>query len=174
MRPRVPRVLLLIVMIVRFSTTTSSAATQQSQLLILRLLPEEPAENPDRTLNKWRTVQSGEDRAPQIEIHLLKGRVSPDENWYYLDDDTGYKYFGPNYKYNLATDERKLFARLKNDEKPGENAREDEDENVDDYDDIVMPDQTTGIDSRNIIVAPTFCRDGEKPDSIGRCRPVLE
>lgn len=196
-RDRVPRALLLLVVIVGLTTTTSSAAPavkQRLKLLILRFLPGRPSmKNLDDTPDKWSTAEDGRYQVPQIVIHLLKDRFSPNER-YYTDE---HKQPGSNYEYvrmtstrfakrprrntvsrlfshalisaktTLANDEKKLSIRFgKDGTVMRERAREDEDW-------IVMPDRIPQVGSRNIIHEPTFCPKGHRLDSNNVCRPEM-
>ncbi|KAL6255762.1 hypothetical protein P5V15_013005 [Pogonomyrmex californicus] len=154
----------LLISIVRFSTTS---LIRPRDFLIVRLSPESARKLEDLP-DRWRRVHP-EFRAPQIEIRLMKGHVSPNENWMFSNE---YKYSGKDYdteKVTSTTDEKKI-SQIENGDME---AREEEKENGD-PDNIVMPDRfIPQIDSRNIITAPEYCPKGERPDSRGRCRLVI-
>ncbi|KAL6444649.1 hypothetical protein ACFW04_002029 [Cataglyphis niger] len=145
----------------------SSSINRPQRLLIVHLLPESER-NLENTSDKWKVHP--EARAPQVEIRLMKGYISPDEKWALSNE---YTYSGKDYnavgKVIPTSDEKKVL-RVENDDM---NRREKERENSDDVQDIVMPDRIPQIEFRNIIGAPTYCPKGEKMDSIGRCRKVM-
>ncbi|CAL1674843.1 unnamed protein product [Lasius platythorax] len=163
------RDLVLLIAIVGYSTTSSSIIRPQ-RLLIIRLLPK-PMRSLEDIPDRWKRVHP-EPRAPQVEIHLMKDYVSPDEKWAFSNE---YKYSEQDYdavaKVTSTTDEKKV-PRIENNDM---DTREKEGENNDDVqDNIVMPDGfIPQIGSRNIITAPTYCPKGQKKDSRGRCRTVI-
>ncbi|XP_011881636.1 PREDICTED: uncharacterized protein LOC105569629 [Vollenhovia emeryi] len=156
---------ILLISIVRFSTTS---IIRPQRLLVVRLSPE-PARSLEDIPGRWRTANP-EFKAPQIEIQLMKGHVSPGENWMFTNE---YKYSGEDYhgaaKVTPAKDEKKI-PRIENGDME---AREKEKEN-DVSDNIVMPDGfIPQIGFRNIITVPTYCPEGQREDSRGRCRTVI-
>ncbi|KYN22141.1 hypothetical protein ALC57_05418 [Trachymyrmex cornetzi] len=188
----------LLISIVRFSTTS---IIQPQRLYIVRFSPES-ATSLEHIPEKWRTVHP-KFKAPQIEIRLMmKGYVSPDENWMFANE---YKYSGKDYKYTLTmanahsnvvnaiitslmriilhdrksisgatkmtstTNEEKIPRIENGDMEAGEKKKENSVQ-----DNIVMPDRfIPQIESRNIIRVPTYCPEGQKKDSRGRCRIVI-
>jgi len=86
----------LLISIIRFSTTSIA---QPQRLYIVRFSPES-ARSLEYIPDKWRTVHP-KFKAPQIEIRLMKGYVSPDENWMFANE---YKYSGKDYKYVCKRD----------------------------------------------------------------------
>lgn len=90
------RVLLLIVIVCFMTATSSSTTSRKLKLLVLRLSPEKSAKSLDDLPDRWRTMENDQHRPPQMEIHLLKDRASPGENWLYTNE---YKYFGSNNEY---------------------------------------------------------------------------
>lgn len=162
------RDLVLLISIISFST--SSSILRPQRLLIVRLLPESMrslADIPDR----WKKVHP-EFKAPQVEIHLMKGYISPDEKWVFSHE---YKYSAQDYDAAakvIPTTEEKEVPRIENNNM---DTREKEIENNDDVQDsIMMPDEfIPQIGSRNIITVPTYCPKGERKDSKGRCRTII-
>ncbi|XP_012533323.1 uncharacterized protein LOC105834974 [Monomorium pharaonis] len=153
---------LLFCSVVYFSTTS---IIRPQKLFVVRLSPESPARNLGNVPGRWRTVQP-EFKAPQIEIRLMKNHISPD--WNFINE---YKYSGKDYhgapKMTSATNERKV-SRIRNGDMK---VREKEKENPDN---ILMPDGIIPqIGSRNIIAVPTYCPEGQREDSRGRCRTVI-
>lgn len=88
----------LLISIVRFSTTS---IIRPQRLYIVRVSPES-ARSLEHIPDKWRTVHL-KFKAPQIEIQLMKGYVSSDENWMFA---TEYKYSGKDYKYVCKRDKK--------------------------------------------------------------------
>lgn len=81
----------------------------------------------------------------------------------------GYKSISGAAKVTSTKDEKKI-PRIENGDME---AREKEKEN-DTSDDIVMPDRfIPQIESRNIITVPTYCPEGQRQDSRGRCRTIM-
>lgn len=159
MSPRDLLFRVLLISIVRFSTTS---IIRPQGLFIMRLSSESAKGlEPER----WKIVYPNF-MAPQIEIQLTKGHVSPDENWMFINNHSIKDHQGAT-KMTLMTDEEKI-PQIENMES-GEKEREE-----DMQDNIVMPDRLIPpIGSRNIITVPTFCPQGEKKDSLGKCKPVL-
>ncbi|XP_072755823.1 uncharacterized protein [Anoplolepis gracilipes] len=157
---------ILLISIVSFST--SSSLVRPQKLLIVHLLSK-PVRSIESIPDRLEEVHP-EPKAPQLQIHLIKGYVSPDEKLAFSNE---YKYSGKHYdttvKVTLTTDEKKV-SRVENDDM---DKRGNERKNG--TQDIVMPDKfIPEIGSKNIITAPTFCPAGEKKDSKGRCRTVIE
>lgn len=68
-----------------------------------------------------------------------------------------------------TTDERKIPRIENGDMEAGEKGKENGVQ-----DNIVMPDRfIPQIGSRNIITVPTYCPEGQRKDSKGRCRTVM-
>ncbi|XP_018345967.1 PREDICTED: uncharacterized protein LOC108750751 isoform X1 [Trachymyrmex septentrionalis] len=155
----------LLISIIRFSTTS---IVQPQRLYIVRFSPES-ARSLEYIPDKWRTVHP-KFKAPQIEIRLMKGYVSPDENWMFANE---YKYSGKDYngatKMTSTTNEEKI-PRIEN----GDMETEEKKKENSVQDNIVMPDRfIPQIGSRNIITVPTYCPEGQRKDSRGRCRIVI-
>ncbi|XP_071554703.1 uncharacterized protein [Temnothorax nylanderi] len=166
MSPRDLAFCVLLMSIVRFSTTS---VIRPQRLLIVGLWPES-ARSLEGIPDRWR-MGHPQFKAPQIEIQLLKGHVSPDENWMFTNE---YKYSNKDYydaaKVTSTKDEKKI-PRIENGDME---ARENEEENGRDQDNIVMPDEfIPQIGSRNIIALPSSCPAGQREDSRGRCRTVM-
>ncbi|KYQ46613.1 hypothetical protein ALC60_14362, partial [Trachymyrmex zeteki] len=189
----------LLISIVRFSTTS---IIRPQRLYIVRVSPES-ARSLEHIPDKWRTVHL-KFKAPQIEIQLMKGYVSSDENWMFA---TEYKYSGKDYKYvckhindvhpnvvnaiiisliriilhdrksisgatrMTSTTNEKKIPRIEN----GDMEAEEKEKENNIQDNIVMPDRfIPQIESRNIITIPTYCPEGQRKDSRGRCRIVID
>ncbi|XP_018315932.1 uncharacterized protein [Mycetomoellerius zeteki] len=155
----------LLISIVRFSTTS---IIRPQRLYIVRVSPES-ARSLEHIPDKWRTVHL-KFKAPQIEIQLMKGYVSSDENWMFA---TEYKYSGKDYngatRMTSTTNEKKI-PRIEN----GDMEAEEKEKENNIQDNIVMPDRfIPQIESRNIITIPTYCPEGQRKDSRGRCRIVI-
>ncbi|XP_029177102.1 uncharacterized protein LOC114945175 [Nylanderia fulva] len=156
---------ILLISIVGFST--SSSIIRPQRLLIVRLSPEPMtslADVPDR----WKRVHLNF-KAPQLEVHLMKSYVSPDEKWIFSHE---YKYSGKDDTAAkvIPTTEEKEVPRIENNNMA---TREKERENNNVQDNIMMPDVIPQIGSRNIITVPTHCPKGERRDSKGRCKTVI-
>jgi len=154
----------LLISVVRFSATS---IIRPQKLLIVRLSPG-PARSLENIPDRWRTVHP-EFKAPQIEIQLMKGHVSPDENWMFTNE---YKYSGTDYdtrKVTSTTDEKKI-PQIDNGDMEAKKKKKENDV----QDNIVMPDRLIPqIGSRNIITVPTYCPNGQREDSRGRCRTII-
>ncbi|KYM99158.1 hypothetical protein ALC62_10127 [Cyphomyrmex costatus] len=180
----------LLISIVRFSMTS---VIRPQRLYIVRFSPDS-VKSLEHIPDKWRTVHP-KFKAPQIEIQLTKGYVSPNENWMFANE---YKYSGKDYnaypkvvnaiitllmritlhdrklisdatKMTSTTDEKKIL-RIENGDME---AKEKEKENSVE-DNIVMPDGfTPQIRTRNVVAIPTYCPKGQRQDSKGRCRIVM-
>ncbi|XP_029662450.1 uncharacterized protein LOC115235055 [Formica exsecta] len=162
-----PRDFILLISIVGFST--SSSIIRPQRLLIVHLLPE-PMRGLENIPDRWKRVHP-EPKAPQAEIHLMKGYVSPDERWAFSNE---YKYSSKDYdttaKVTSTTDEKKVLPVEIDDMDTTEKERE----NSDSVQDTVTPDEfIPQIGFRNIITAPTYCPKGQRMDSRGRCRVII-
>ncbi|XP_012055148.1 PREDICTED: uncharacterized protein LOC105618217 [Atta cephalotes] len=154
----------LLISIVHFSISII-----QSQRLYIVPFSPESARSLEHIPDKWKTVHP-KFKAPQIEIGLMKGYVSPDENWMFANE---YKYSGKDYngvtKMTSTTNEKKIPLIENGDMKAGEKKKEN---NI--QDNIVMSGRfSPQIGSRNIITVPTYCPEGQRKDSRGRCRIVM-
>ncbi|EZA49706.1 hypothetical protein DMN91_013013 [Ooceraea biroi] len=157
----------LLISIVRFSTALPPLyPPTPDRLLILRLLPESV-----RTLHsipdRWRIMHHPPFRAPQMEIQMMKGEVSPDENWMFANE---YKYSGRDYESpTLRINDKKIeHGNVKaNENEKSNNA--DIQENIPLSDNWVPP-----IGSRNVIAGPQYCDKGQRMDINGKCRGVIE
>ncbi|XP_070156578.1 uncharacterized protein [Polyergus mexicanus] len=162
-----PRDFISLISIVGFST--SSSIIRPQRLLIVRLFPE-PMRALENIPDRWKRVHP-EPKPPQVEIHLMKGYISPDEKWAFSNE---YKYSNKDYdtstKVTPTTDEKKV-SRVEIDDM---DTREMEREDSDGVQDIVTPDEfIPQIGFRNIITAPTYCPKGQRMDSRGRCRVII-
>lgn len=83
--------LVLLISIVGLSM--SSSINRPQRLLIVRLLPE-PERNLENISDRWK--MRPEAKAPQVEIRLMKGYISPDEKWALSNE---YIYSGKDYEY---------------------------------------------------------------------------
>lgn len=158
--------LILLISIVGFST--SSSIIRPQSLLIIRLLPQSTSLGD--IADRWKKVHP-EPKTPQIQIHLMKGYVSSDENWAFSNE---YKYSDKDYddaaKATSMTDEKKI-SRVETDDI---DTREKKKQNNGSVQDVVMPDEfIPQIGSRNIITVPTYCPAGQRMDNRGRCRTII-
>lgn len=82
----------LLTAIVGFSTSSS---INRSQRLLIVHLSSEPMRNLGDIPDVWKRVHP-ELKAPQLDTHLMKSYVSPDEKWTFSNE---YKYSGKDYEY---------------------------------------------------------------------------
>ncbi|XP_020278577.1 uncharacterized protein LOC109852127 [Pseudomyrmex gracilis] len=126
-------------------------------LLIVRLSPMSTTWQ-DVT-NAWRTVHNPALKAPQVQIYMLKGHVSPDQNWAYSNE---YKYSNQHYEEIAA--KKPSTTDYKITKTPDSGNRVDVEKNK----------GNPSFESRNIIDPPIHCADGYAPDSNNICRERLE
>ncbi|XP_053971667.1 uncharacterized protein LOC128872716 [Hylaeus volcanicus] len=113
-------------------------------------------------LDRWRSAQSPEvRREPQIAIQLLKSHAQRDNDD--LTYEVGYKYAenGKNTMEKNKNCGNGVYEKTRDDKKDQNEAKFDGD--------------VPAITSRTIIDPPAFeCPAGQRPDSNGQCRDVIE
>ncbi|KZC06672.1 PREDICTED: uncharacterized protein LOC107194997 [Dufourea novaeangliae] len=124
---------------------------------------------PEYVPDRWRAAPSQKLQPPGIEIQVLKGHVSPqNEN---LAISIEYKISYQNYKPTNMESLDHNRSGNKIDDNVGENEIGRNDENVVN---ISKNSKSPQLDSRTIIDPPSYdCPPGQRKDPTGRCRDII-